>query len=155
MIKACIRKTRPIYLKSIRYKVNVAPEQLYELIAQRNSIYLSPGFQEIFRELRNDQIISPYRQTQSKKVSVFVAIHWKWDPLSILRKFIELTSKHWPDQIFLLFPRKLQSKDMTKENQSEKLIWNVCLSINSFPELYFCLLESFSIEDLVRGKRAC
>ena len=36
--------------------------------------YLSLVIQELFRELRNDHIISPYRQTQSKKVSIFVAI---------------------------------------------------------------------------------
>ena len=30
-VKACIRKLRPIYLKSIRYKVNAVPEQPYEI----------------------------------------------------------------------------------------------------------------------------
>ena len=29
--KTCIRKIRPIYLESIRYKVNVVTEQLYDL----------------------------------------------------------------------------------------------------------------------------
>ena len=36
--------------------------------------YLSLVIQELFRELRNDHTILPYRQIQSKKVSIFVSI---------------------------------------------------------------------------------
>ena len=39
--------------------------------------YLSLVIQELFRELRNDQTISPYRQTRLKKVSVFSTIQRK------------------------------------------------------------------------------
>ena len=39
--------------------------------------YLSFVIKELFRELRNDHTISPYRQTQSKKVSIFVSVQWK------------------------------------------------------------------------------
>ena len=135
MIKACIRKTRPIYLKSIRYKVNVAPEQLYELIAQRNSIYLSPGFQEIFRELRNDQIISPYRQTQSKKVSVFVAIHWKMGSSQHFEKIYrtDLETLTGPN-LFTFCPEssnlKTWPKKISLKNSSEMFVWVLIASLN-------------------------
>ena len=48
--------------------------------------YLSLVIQKLFRELRNDHTISHYRQTQSIKVSIFVAIQRKMESIQHFEK---------------------------------------------------------------------
>ena len=89
--------------------------------------YLSLLIQEPLRDLRNDHTISPYGQTQSKNVSIFFCSNEKWDPFSILKRFIETLKPRNIDLIFksvCFLPSKLRSKDL---NDQRKSIWKTYL----------------------------
>ena len=109
--------------------------------------------QELFRELRNDHTISPYRQTQSKKVSTFVTIQWKVRSFQHFEKIYrtDLETLTWFWNLFVFCPASFDLKTWAKKIDLK----NGRLSINGFPWLYLCLLEPYSWEDLVRGKCAC
>ena len=75
--------------------------------------YLSLVIQELFKEIRNDHTLSSYRQTQSKKVSVFVAIQWKVWSFQHFEKLYrtDLETLTWFLNLFAFCPAsKLQSK---------------------------------------------
>ena len=99
----------------------------------KKEFYPSLVIQELSRELRNDQTISPYRQTPSRKVSIFFAIQSKVRFSQHFEKIYrtDLETLTWFSNLFLRC--KLRSKNMSEENRSEKLIWNGRLSINGFP----------------------
>ena len=71
--KLCRFLTKCVYLS---FRKTVLQDWIFNQLRVDcgKEFYLSLVIQELFRELRNDHKISPYRQTQSKKVHVFVAI---------------------------------------------------------------------------------
>ena len=117
--------------------------------------YLSLVIQELFRELRNDHTILPYRQIQSKKVSIFVSIQWKVGFFQHFAKIYrtDLETLTWLSNLFAFCPASLNLKTLANKidlkNLSEMVVWVLMAS------LYFCLLESSSRENLVRGKCTC
>ena len=117
--------------------------------------YLFLVIQELFRELRNDHTILPYRQIQSKKVSIFVSIQWK---VGFFQHFeniygTDLETLTWLSNLFAFCPASLNLNTLANKidlkNLSEMVVWVLMAS------LYFCLLESSSRENLVRGKCTC
>ena len=71
--KLCCFLARCVYLN---FRKSVLEDGIFNQLRVDcgKEFYLSLVIQELFRELRNDHAISPYRQRQSKKVSIFVAI---------------------------------------------------------------------------------
>ena len=98
--------------------------------------YLSLVIQELFRELRNDHAISPYRQRQSKKVSIFVAIQWK---VGFFQHFeticrTELETLTWFSNLFAFCPASFDLKTWAKKidlkNLPEMVAWVLMASLN-------------------------
>ena len=98
--------------------------------------YLSLVIQELFRELRNDHTISPYRQTQSKKVSIFVAIQWKVESFQHFEKIYrtDLETLTWFSNLFAFCPASFDLKTWAKKfdlkNLSEMVVWVLMASLN-------------------------
>ena len=98
--------------------------------------YLSLVIQELFRELRNDHTISPYRQTQSKKVSIFVAIQWKVESFQHFEKIYrtDLETLTWFSNLFAFSPASFDLKTWAKKfdlkNLSEMVVWVLMASLN-------------------------
>ena len=94
--------------------------------------YLSLVIQELFIELRNDHTISPYRQTQTKKVSIFVAIHWSFQHFEkIYRTGLETLT--WFSNLFAFCPASFNLKTWAKKiglkKLSEMVIWLLMASL--------------------------
>ena len=98
--------------------------------------YLSFVIQELFRELRNDHTISPYRQTQSKKVSIFIAIQWKVRSFQHFEKIYRtgLETLTWFSNLFAFCPTNFDLKTWAKridlKNLSEMVVWVLMASLN-------------------------
>ena len=95
--------------------------------------YISLVIQELFIELRNDHTISPYRQTQTKKVSIFVAIHWSFQHFEkIYRNGLETLT--WFSNLFAFCPAsfnlKTWAEKISLENLSEMVVWVLMASLN-------------------------
>ena len=95
--------------------------------------YISLVIQELFIELRNDHTISPYRQTQTKKVSIFVAIHWSFQHFEkIYRTGLETLT--WFSNLFAFCPASFNLKTWAEkirlENLSEMVVWVLMASLN-------------------------
>ena len=99
-------------------------------------LYLSLVIQELFRELRNDHTISPYRQAQSKKVSIFVAIQWKVGFFQHFEKIYrtEVETLTWFSNLFTFCPATFDLKTWAKKidlkNLPEMVAWVLMVSLN-------------------------
>ena len=98
--------------------------------------YLSLVIQQLFKELRNDHTISPYRQTQTKKVSIFVAIRWKVGSFQHFEKIYRtnLETLTWFSNLFAFWPASFNLKTWAKKfnlkNLSEMVVWLLIASLN-------------------------
>ena len=98
--------------------------------------YLSLVIQELFRELRKDHTISSYRQTQSKKVSIFVATQWKVESFQHFEKIYrtDLETLTWFSNLFAFSPASFDLKTWAKKfdlkNLSEMVVWVLMASLN-------------------------
>ena len=95
--------------------------------------YISLVIQELFIELRNDHTISPYRQTQTKKVSIFVAIHWSFQHFEkIYRTGLETLT--WFSNLFAFCPASFNLKTWAKKinlkNLFEMVVWVLMASLD-------------------------
>ena len=97
----------------------------------RKEFYLFLVIQELFRELMNHRAISPYRQTQSKKISIFVSIQWKVGSFQHFEKIyrIDLETLAWFSN---LFPCLLKTwvKKIDLKILSEMIVWVLMASFN-------------------------
>ena len=93
--------------------------------------YLFLVIQELFRELMNHRAISPYRQTQSKKISIFVSIQWKVGSFQHFEKIyrIDQETLAWFSN---LFPCLLKTwvKKIDLKILSEMIVWVLMASFN-------------------------
>ena len=98
--------------------------------------YLSLVIQKLFRELRNDHTISHYRQTQSIKVSIFVAIQRKMESIQHFEKIYrnDLKPLTWFSNLFAFCPGSLDLKTWAKKidlkNLSGMVVWVLMNSFN-------------------------
>ena len=98
--------------------------------------YLSLVIQELFIELRNNHTISPYKQTQTKKVSIFVAIQWKVESFQHFEKVYrtDLETLTWFSNLFVFCPASFNLKTWAKKinlkNLSEMVVWVLMASLN-------------------------
>ena len=95
--------------------------------------YISLVIQELLIELRNDHTISPYRQTQTKKVSIFVAIHWSFQHFEkIYRTGLETLT--WFSNLFAFCPASFNLKTWAKKinlkNLFEMVVWVLMASLD-------------------------
>ena len=106
--KLCCFLAKCVYLN---FRKSVLQDEIFKQLRVDcgKEFYLSLVIQELFRELRNDHTISPYRQTQSKKVSIFVAIQWKVESFQHFEKIYrtDLETLTWFSNLYTPFcPRK-------------------------------------------------
>ena len=98
--------------------------------------YLSLVIQKLFRELRNDHTISHYRQTQSIKVIIFVAIQWKVESFQHFEKIYrtDLKPLTWLSNLFAFCPGSFDLKTWAKKidlkNLSGMVVWVLMNSFN-------------------------
>ena len=133
--KLCCFLARCVYLN---FRKSVLEDGIFNQLRVDcgKEFYLSLVIQELFRELRNDHAISPYRQRQSKKVSIFVAIQWK---VGFFQHFeticrTELETLTWFSNLFAFCPASFDLKTWAKKidlkNLPEMVAWVLMASLN-------------------------
>ena len=133
--KLCCFLTKCVYLN---FRKSVLQDGIFNQLRVDcgKEFYLSFVIQELFRELRNDHTISPYRQTQSKKVSIFVAIQWKVESFQHFEKIYrtDLETLTWFSNLFAFCPAsfnlKTWAEKISLENLSEMVVWVLMASLN-------------------------
>ena len=133
--KLCCFLARCVYLN---FRKSVLEDGIFNQLRVDcgKEFYLSLVIQELFRELRNDHAISPYRQRQSKKVSIFVVIQWK---VGFFQHFetiyrTELETLTWFSNLFAFCPASFDLKTWAKKidlkNLPEMVAWVLMASLN-------------------------
>ena len=133
--KLCCFLAKCVYLN---FRKSVLQDEIFKQLRVDcgKEFYLSLVIQELFRELRNDHTISPYRQTQSKKVSIFVSIQWKLGSCQHFEKIYrtDFETLTWFSNLFGFCPAsfglKTWAKKIDLKNLSEMVILVLMASLN-------------------------
>ena len=133
--KLCYFMTKCVYLNVRR---SVLQDGIFNLLRVdcRKKLYLSLVIQELFRKLMSEPTISPYRQTQSKKVSIFLAIQQKVGSFQHFEKIYrtDLDTLTWFPNLFAFCPASFDLNKWTKKidlkNLSEMVVWILMASLN-------------------------
>ena len=133
--RLCCFLTKCVYLN---FRKSVLQDGIFNQLRVdcRKKFNLCFVIQELFRELRNDHTISPYRQTQLKKVSTFVAIQWKVGSFQHFEKIYrtDLETLTWFWNLFVFCPGSFDLKTWAKKidlkNLSEMVVWVLMASLD-------------------------
>ena len=130
--KLCCFLAKYVYLN---FRKSVLQDGIFDKLKVdcAKKFYISLLIQELFIELRNDHTISPYRQTQTKKVSIFVAIHWSFQHFEkIYRTGLETLT--WFSNLFAFCPASFNLKTWAKKinlkNLFEMVVWVLMASLD-------------------------
>ena len=130
--KLCCFLAKCVYLN---FRKSVLEDGIFDKLKvdRAKKFYISLVIQELFIELRNDHVISPCRQTQTKKVSIFAAIHWSFQHFEKIYR-TDLETLAWFSNLFAFCPASFNLKTWAKKinlkNLFEMVVWVLMASLD-------------------------